>query len=429
VREAAVPSAAREALYFLISYPHTEYNGKGRERDPDDWVATFHGDLCRKVEELAAAPPGAHVGVLDRRLWVENDWLTGLPAALASCRVLVPLYSPRYFQSEACGREWYAFADRSASPSARRTYAPAIVPVMWSPMTPDSIPEEARSVPIEYGGVESYARLGLDGIIKLARYRPDYGQVVGWVARRIVATAKRFPAASCPVIDFDSLPNPFASGSVPEPGTPRLLITVAAPYRGNVPGGRDRRYYGAASWDWTPYLPVSAQPIAQYTANFARSLGYRPYIRDLGERADDLLIDGLPAHPELLIVDPWAVMRPECRHLLARFNLAAKPWVQVVIPWNSADQETTAAESRLWLALDSALRHKLDLGRVTCAAAVQGVRSIDGFGAVLPLLIPTAGKRYLGHAAAFPPDGSVVEKPTLHGFTPDPPDLMERAGA
>jgi hypothetical protein len=86
-------------------------------------------------------------------------------------------------------------------------------------------------------------------------------------------------------------------------------------------------------------------------------------------------------------------------------------------------------ESRLRLALDCALRRKLDRGRVTSAIAVDGVPSINDYGAVLPLLIPTVGNRYLGHAPAFPPSGSVVEKPTLHGFTPDPPNPLERARA
>ena len=97
-------------------------------------------------------PPRTRVGVLDRDLWVEDDWRAGLPEALASSRVLVPLYSDRYFQSEACGKEWDAFA-RPANGSARGTQAPAIVPVMWGQMRPDSIHQAARTVAIEYGGL------------------------------------------------------------------------------------------------------------------------------------------------------------------------------------------------------------------------------------------------------------------------------------
>jgi len=428
VREVPVPGAARDAPYFLISYPHTERNGQGNEREPDDWVIRFYRDLCRNVEELAPRAP-ARVGVLDRDLWVEDDWLAGLPDALASCRVLVPLYSPRYFQSQACGREWYGFASRPAIQDDQAPYPPSIVPVMWAPMTLDSVPEAARTVPILYYGLDSYARYGLDGIMKLARYRAEYGKVVRGVAERIIALAERSPIGRWPIADYESLPNPFTPQPAPKPGSARLLITVVAPHRADVPAGRSEQYYGTMPWDWTPYRPASEQPIAEYTANFARSLGYQPYVSGLHEREDDLCVDGLVAHPELLIIDPWAVTRTACQHLLARLNLADKPWVQIVIPWNRADQETAEAESRLRLVLDSALRHKLEQGRVTSAAAVRGVPSLGDFGAVLPLLIPAAGNRYLGHAPAFPPDGSPVEKPTLHGFTPDPPNPVERTGA
>jgi FxsC-like protein len=429
VRHVSMPAAARGTLYFLISYPHTEHNGQGSERAPDYWVIKFYGDLCRHVEELAAVPVGTRVGILDRAWWVDDDWLAGLPAALASCRVLVPLYSPRYFQSEACGKEWQAFADRPAGQRAQVAQAPAIVPVMWMPMPSGTLHHAARTVPIEYGGVDSYASRGLYGIIKRSSYRADYDKFVHGVAERVIATARRSPATPLPDVDFDSLPNPFAPTGAPESGAPRLLITVVAPQWDELPPGRDGQYYGKAAWDWTPYRPASQQPIAQFTANFARSLGYRPYVCDLQEREADLLTCGRAAHPELLIIDPWAVMRPECHRLLARFNLAEKPWVQVVIPWNPADGETTTAENELRLALDSALGRKLELGRVTSGIAVGGVPSIAEFGAVLPFLIPAVGNRYLGNAPAFPPGGSVVEKPTLHGFTPDPPNPLERAGA
>jgi FxsC-like protein len=419
-----------DTSYFLISYPHTEYNGQGSERAPDYWVIKFYDDLCRHVEELAAVPAGTRVGILDRAWWVENDWVAGLPAALASCRVLVPLYSPRYFQSEACGKEWQAFADRPTSQRAQVTQTPAIVPVMWMPMSSGSLHQAARTVPIEYGGVDSYAARGLYGIIKRSKYQADYNEFVHGVAERVVATARRSPASRWPEVDFDRLPNPFAPAGTPESGAPRLLITVVASRWDDLPPGRrDGQYYGAAAWDWTPYRPATQQSIAQFAANFARSLGYRPYICDLHERERDLLEFGRAAHPELLIIDPWAVMRPECHHLLARFNLAEKPWIQVVIPWNPADDETATAENELRLALGAALGRKLELGRVTSGIAVEGVPSMTDFGAVLPFLIPAVGNRYLGHAPAFPPDGSVVEKPTLHGLIVDPPNPLERAGA
>ncbi len=424
MHEGAVRDPVDDTSYFLISYSHTQRNDQGTDRKPDHWVMLFYRDLSRNVEELAGAP-GTRVGLLDRELWVENDWLAGLPQALASCHVLVPLYSHRYFQSEPCGREWYAFASRLANENARRAQAPAIVPVMWLPMAPSSIHPAARTVPIDYGGINSYVELGLDGIMKQARYRPDYEKVVRTVAEQVLATARRSAAGPWPVVEFNSLPNLFAPASVPGPGTSRLLVTVLAPQRDELPSGRDVQYYGAAAWDWAPYWPTSNDPIAQYTANSARRMGFSPYVGDLRERENDLLVDGPAAHPELLIIDPWAAARPESRRLLAQCRLADKPWVQVVIPWNPADGGIAAEQARLRSALDATLPRKLAQGRVTSEIAVEGVPSIEAFGAVLPLLILAAAKRYLEHAPAVPPEGPIVEKPRLGRFEPDPMDLLE----
>ena len=144
-------------------------------------------------------------------------------------------------------------------------------------------------MPIEYGGLDSCAQFGLASIMKLARYRADYAKVVREVAQRVIAdTAEAISRpARWPVADFDSLPNPFAPAGAPQPGAARLLITVVAPQLDDLPAGRDGEYYGTAAWDWAPYRPASDTPIAEYTANFARSLGYRPYVSDLQERAEE----------------------------------------------------------------------------------------------------------------------------------------------
>lgn len=421
--------------YFMISYPHTEHNGTGSEprsqRDPDVWVERFYRNLCLKVEELTAVPPGTGVGVFDRDCWVGEDWVEGLPEALASCRVLVPLYSRGYFRSSFCGKEWQAFATRSAGTSAQISQAPAIVPVMWSPMAPGEIHQTVRTVPVEFGGIESYEREGLYGLLRRENYyRDDYDKVVRLVAQRIVATARRAPRGPWPLPDLKELRNPFAGGAVPKSGVPRLFTTVVAPQQDDLPDDRrDERYYGPAAWHWAPYGLASPVPIAAYTADFARSMEYQPWVSDLGERARELCTDGLVAGPELLIIDPWAVTQPACRRVLAQCNLADKPWVQVVIPWNPDDQETASAEGRLRQALDAALGQKLAHGRVISAVAVRGVPSIGTYRAVLPLLILTAVHAYLDHAPAFPPEGLPVEKPTLHGFAPSPACPLERAGA
>jgi FxsC-like protein len=416
--------------YFLTSYSHAQHNGHRNERDPDTWVIQFHQDLCREVEELTSPPPGTLIGVLDRDLWVGDDWYTGLPEALASCRVLVPLYCPRYFQSIHCGKEWSAFADQppDGSPGARQP--PPIVPVSWEPVSLDTVNSTAvRAVPVDYGGLTSYQTDGLAAIIKHAARHAEYAEVVRRLARQVAATARGLQASPRRAIDYARLPSAFDPEAAQSPADPRLRVTVVAPRRHDLPPQRTAQcYYGASALDWAPYSPDSEELVALHTASFARSLGFHAQVSELPARESDLLGSGPPSDPEILLVDPWAVTLPACQRLLARANLADKPWIQVVIPWNPIDGESAVAEDRLRRALHRALPGKLELTRATSAEAALGVPSLGQLDALLPWMILAAVKHYLGRARAFPPAGRVIEKPLLHGFTLVPPNPLEHTG-
>lgn len=406
MHEEPVSALGPTGWYFLLSYPHTPYTGNGNGnsngREPDYWVEKFFTDLRRALEEQGV-PRQARLGVFDRDLWVLNDWRRGLPEALANCRVMVALCAPRYFQSLACGKEWAAFAGRPIRKDVPGA-VPPIIPVMWKPMKPAEVPVAARAVPFEYWGLASYMEFGLESIIMRTRHRADYNEVVRRVAERVKALAEA-AAPPCGVVDYDQLPSPFASGVGPMLGDHPLRITVVAPGKGDLPAGRGERYYGPAALDWNPYLPESPdpgagapEPIAEYAANCARSQGFRPYVGDLREHRRHLLNGHPPAAPELLIVDPWAVTQPACADLLIRSNLSAKPWVQLVIPWNRDDRELAAAEDTLRRVLDSAFGPKLGQVRVTAKLAVDGVPDLAGFRAVLPGLMLAAKKHYFRYA-------------------------------
>ena len=94
-----------------------------------------------------------------------------LSDALATCRVFVPLYSQRYFKSEHCGKEWFAFDRRRLNHQAGNARpVEAIVPVLWIPVRPDAcFPEAARSVQFNSAGLGPlYAEHGFYGIMKVA---------------------------------------------------------------------------------------------------------------------------------------------------------------------------------------------------------------------------------------------------------------------
>ena len=114
---------------------------------------------------------------------------------LATCRVFVPLYSRRYFQSEHCGKEWAAFRDRARNGSAQASgHVEAILPALWRPVPHQALPEAASEIHFNPGEIgQIYAEYGFYGIMKLTRFSEEYEWVVYDLAERILRVAERAP--------------------------------------------------------------------------------------------------------------------------------------------------------------------------------------------------------------------------------------------
>src|SRR5690242_4825127 len=97
------PAAGGEAPYFFLSYARTP-RLPDDPGDPDKWIAKLYEDLCTNVIQFAKGK-SPNVGFMDREIFPGEQWPNRLAQALACCRVFVPLYSPRYFESEECGKE------------------------------------------------------------------------------------------------------------------------------------------------------------------------------------------------------------------------------------------------------------------------------------------------------------------------------------
>ena len=378
--------------------------------------------------QLTDLPRGAHPGVMDRGLGPGDDWPTELVQALATCHVFVPLYSKRYFTSEHCGREWYYFNSRALNHAARVTGAvETIIPAVWVPVDTRQLPAAARSIQLHYDS-EAYEANGFYGIIKLSRYKDAYDEAVYALALRIVRVAERSKVKQGLVADYDSLESAFGEDGLGMTSEQRLRITIVAPQQDALPDGRvDASCYGRTAHDWNPYRSDSVRrPIAEHAAALARGLGYRVEVGDLFQHEADLLTSGPPSGPQILIIDPWALMLPRCQQLLQQLDALNTPWVQVVIPWNR-EGESEQAEGKLRVALDTTIARKLAEVRVTSTRAVHGVPTLDEFSMVLPKLILAAVKQYLRHAQAYPPVGPVIERPRLSEFVADPPTTLERS--
>lgn len=399
--------------YFFLSYAHTP-RSDAAFADPDFWVERLYRDLCSHVMALDDHRSNTPVGFMDRAIHPGEGWSESLSEALATCRVFVPLYSPRYFRSEQCGREWYAFSQRVLED---RSYAAqpstGIVPALWVPVEPSQLPGPALRLPFNHQefGTE-YATEGFYGLSKLRFYREQYEQAVYSLARTIVKVAHATPVGTGRPLRYRELPSAFG----PPSGPRHVRIVVAAPVRSALPEGRSADCYGESSLDWNPYHPASARPLAQVTAELVTNLDYRTSTVSLSEAADELGGgEEPPDAPTVMLIDRWTLRDRNSLQLLAKLNVAAKPWISVVVPWSRDDPDNTAPGAPEGAELEEVLPGMLQRGRTASRAATGGVPSLEAFFDVLPAVVQWAAAQFARHAVTYPPVGPAAARPRLRG--------------
>ncbi|MCY0925270.1 TIR-like protein FxsC [Streptomyces sp. H27-H1] len=402
--------------YFFLSYAHTPRFGAGGP-DPDMWVERLFRDLCSHVMALTNLPAGAEAGFMDREIRSGEGWSERLGAALATCRVFVPLFSPRYFASEMCGKEWFAFAQRTIHHVALSNQpADAIVPALWVPVPPSQLPLPAERLQFNHNTFgERYVTDGLYGLIKLRGYAEQYESAVYELAKRIVRVAETVRLDPIRPLDYRLVPSAFGS---PSSTTRTLHVTVAAASRHDLPEGRSPEYYGDSALDWNPYHPVSQRPIAYVAEDLVRNLNYQTTVGSFDEEAGHFDSKQPPTRPEILIVDRWAVEDEQRRQRLAAFDQESRPWINVVVPWNRYDHQSRAKESELAHRLEDTMPVKMSQGRAACRAAANGVANMETLGQILPQVVEAAAQQFLRHAQVYPPAGSPAagtERPRLVG--------------
>jgi len=398
------PPAANDWPLFFLSYAHSPQDDQSGT-DPDVWIGELYNDLCGHVRQLADLPKGAQPGFMDRELRQGHEWPDRLAKALATCRVFVPLYSKRYFKSEQCGKEWFAFNMRRLNHKAKSARpVETIIPALWIPLHDGMLPEAATSV--QYNSADFnklYTEHGFYGIMKVKRWRDVYEEVAFLLAKQIVAAAEVAPSFPAALVPYESLPSAFGGDGATGLGDKPLGITVVAPSKGEVPEGRDDTYYGNDFRAWNPYRGDSIRPLAAHATDVAKGLSYTPEVGDLFRNEARLIGREPPSGPEVLLVDPWAAMLTECGEVLQQLDSMDTPWVQVVVVWNQKDAQMRTERRRLRAALEDVLPRKLREGRATHVFAVRGVPSLEEFGLVLPPVIAEAGRHYLRFLSSRPP--------------------------
>ncbi|MBO3752239.1 toll/interleukin-1 receptor domain-containing protein [Streptosporangiaceae bacterium NEAU-GS5] len=193
--------------YFFLSYsrfpsdpPQWGVRGLG---DPNQQVEKLHRTLRRHVIHMTSAGVD-DAGFMDRALRIGEDWQATLSHRLSTCRVFVPLYSPRYFESVECGKEWAAFLSRADGQIGMKP----IVPVLWLPAHQLKLPPAAEAIQFNHAEINPrYAEEGLYTI--MATRQHIYEEITLRLAKRIIEVAEAAPMPAKDIPNYRDMPSAF----------------------------------------------------------------------------------------------------------------------------------------------------------------------------------------------------------------------------
>ncbi|MFI6848765.1 TIR-like protein FxsC [Kitasatospora sp. NBC_00085] len=359
--------------YFFFSYARRDHQAGGA------FVDQFFSDLR---DELARIEPAVGPGELayrdTERLRVGDDWERQLSRMLAVSRTLVALYSPAYFASPYCGKEWTAFDGRMRRHQELTGEAvPALIPVVWEPPPADLPAEVLRIQYSQHDLGAAYVTGGLRDLLRADPHGPDYRRVVRAIAER-VREAACLPLTELPHLDLGRVDGCFpVPDAAPPPGRSGMVrIFVAAgsvaarpaasaedrPVAATVPAGDEGApapaqdegrcrggWYGDRPRDWAPYHPPRLPSLVVQAQQAITRAGHSTTLDEVGPglSAD---LDRARENNEVsvLLVDPWAAGAEHYRRALRDFDDRNHPVTGVLVPAGTDDPPEGPARTRLW---------------------------------------------------------------------------------
>jgi FxsC-like protein len=325
--------------------------------DANEYVKKFFADLVKEVSSYAGVEEES-VGFFDFDSIETGDaWAPQLLAALQSSRTMVCLYSPRYFNSVFCGKEFQLFRARQElyqEASLGPNMPPTILPVILTPF--GQVPNGVAN--IQYRDADFprvYADEGLLYMLKLRNTRDDYEQFVSQFARKLVKVAREYQLPSLETVPvLTDVPNAFAETGatlkVAERAGPNIVEFVfIVATRSEMEAVQFRHHldnYDDEGWGWQPFFDGDRLGILAQTITTREGLFYRASdpSSDLMERLREA--EGLH-RVVILVIDPWSLRIDAYRQILSQYDARVFLNCGVLILWDTKDSETVQHRAEL----------------------------------------------------------------------------------
>ncbi len=355
--------------WVFLSYARRD--AKGLEGKENPFFERFYKDLASEIGKVAAIPasiPEKDIQFYDREdIEIGADWSKTLYDALQSSKVFVCLFSPSYFKSEYCGKEFQVFNERvkkyKAALSQNVREPELIIPVLWENPNRflEPLPEAVSG--IQYADKNlglGYSNIGVSQMLRLQK-EVDYQEFLINLADKIYKEAQFHPMPPEPSIKplkdvksaFHVPPTPaVVAGAVPGAKGPSIAWFIyaaggKADYN-NIRQQQSQIFYGNSGLEWQPYYPTDPNIIHYIAATVATTKGLAP----IPLAVSNSLIDQLEEAEDnntiaVIIIDPWSIKLPAFEQPLKQFDRTRLSNCGVIIVWNENDQETKTARTAL----------------------------------------------------------------------------------
>jgi FxsC-like protein len=340
--------------WFFTSYARAD-----RDRYLEQFVSDLREEVRRKHPQSMTAES---IAFLDTSSIEAGEvWQQELSNALRTSQVCVALCSPRYFDSEYCGKEFHIFCERrTAYLRSHGTHSARVIfPVVWETVR-GRIPEAVAQ--FQYTDDDFpriYADEGLRYLMKLRnRYRTEYAHFVDRLASKMVAAGLAAPLTTLSQLPpLSSVPSAFRSRSR---GAGTVKLEPRGPNNATflfVVGSREQlasyrttlhAYSDSGGWYWRPFYPESAESAGRLAQAAATSLDLRFCEIELTHNLIDQLEQARANNePVVLVADPWSVSIEYVAGLMQQYDRSTLMNCGVLVAWNDTDLETRANENTL----------------------------------------------------------------------------------
>ncbi|GKS59433.1 hypothetical protein YTPLAS18_29600 [Nitrospira sp.] len=357
-----------------------------RRSDFGPFMREFLSDLGEEVRKLRGLGKYENLSFFDQEsIETGNNWDDALLAAMQESRVLIPLYSPAYFNSEYCGKEWQSFQlRREAYAKLHGGIQPAVIrPVVWIPLRKDkklALPNYVSAAVrmVQYTWREEDSHINQQGLEHMVRKKADYNDLYWDFVRG-------FAQGITDALDGMELPhlNPMPTLNEIAPAFPLELpatrpavhasarqgfrrhvrFVFAALHPEHLSDGRNRNpYQDAGGPDWKPFYPDLQRRIGALAAHIVSDADL-DFDSDQAQfskgLADEVRAAFKEGKPVVVFVDRWSLYAsPDYQEIFREFDEQNFNNCAVLLPWNPRDPELAANKSRVDQVIRDVLRFR-----------------------------------------------------------------------